>query len=91
METRTALAAPLTANQAHTFHDTADDNAIRTLPPPVPARILGRRNTRAMQSTLYDVICCQCKMILNVQNIHCASYCLDCKHERCEECATQAV
>ena len=89
-DTTTAPAAPLVAKMAHAFHDSAE-NAVSTLPPTVPATVAGRKDAPATHNTLYNVICCQCKKILNLQNIHYAFYCLNCKHKRCDKCTMQAV
>ena len=85
----TASAASFAATMAH---DTTDANiAISTLPPTAPATLAGREKARATRNTLYNVICCRCKKILNLQNVHYAFYCVSCHHRRCNNCTMQAI
>ena len=91
-EMDSTTAAPFAATMAYTLHASTDtNNAISTLPPTAPATLAGREKARATRNTLYNVICCQCKKILNLQNIHYAFYCLNCKHKRCDNCTMQAI
>lgn len=83
--------APFTANTAYPFHNSATENIVSTLPPTKPATIEARKNARAVRNTLYNVICCQCKKILNLQNIHYTFQCVSCKHKRCDNCTMEAI
>ena len=84
-------AAPPTANTFDTFQDSADDHTISTFPPTAPASFGGGKDARAKQNTLYNVICCPCGRILNLQNVHYAFYCVNCKHKRCDSCTMKAI
>lgn len=86
-----APAAPFAANLAHALHDSADENTISTLPPTSPATVADRKNARATRDTPYAVICCECKKISDLQNIEYPSYCVNCKHKRCEDCTMEAI
>ena len=85
--TSTAPTAPFAANMAYAFHDSFHNNIISTIPPTKPGTTVGHKNARAVRNTLYNVICCQCKKILNLQNIHYNFQCVNCKHKQCDSCA----
>lgn len=91
MDASTAPAPPFVANTTHAFNKFADHNAISTIPPTALAPIASRKNALATRNTLYNVICCKCGKILNLQNIHYAFYCLNCHHKRCDNCPMQAI
>lgn len=86
-----APSAPFTANIAYTSHGSPTDNIVNTIPPTGPAAVASRKDARAMRKTLYNVICCQCKKILNLQNIHYTFQCVSCKHKRCNNCTMEAI
>lgn len=87
----TAPNAPFTVEKAYPFYASDNDNIIITSPPTGPAKTAGRKNARAMRKTLYNVICCQCKKILNLQNVHYTFQCVSCKHKRCNDCTTEPI
>ncbi len=89
MEISTTPAAPFIGHASH--NSACEDNTISTLPPTTPATNTSRRNARATQNTLYNVICCRCGKILNMQNVHYAFYCLSCHHKRCDSCPMRAI
>lgn len=94
IRTSTAPDAPVSTNTAHAFHDCAGDNSnvISTLPTFLPtATRASRKNARVMQVPLYNVICCRCGSILNLQNIHYAFQCLNCRHMRCNSCPMRPI
>ena len=95
-ETRTSTApdAPFPTNTAHAFHDRAGDNSnvISILPPTIPpATRASRKNARVTRAPLYNVICCRCGSILNLQNIHYSFQCLNCRHMRCDSCPMRPI
>ena len=85
----TAPDAPFTVEKAYPGSD--NDSIIITCPPTRLATTAGRKNARAMRNTLYDVICCQCKRIVNLQNVHYTFQCASCKHKRCDNCTLKAI
>ena len=87
----TAPNAPFTVDKAYTFHGSPTDNVISTVAPTKPATVASRKNARAVRNTLYNVICCQCKKILNLQNIHYTFQCVSCKHKRCDKCTMEPI
>lgn len=69
-DTSTAPAAPLAANMARAFRDSADNNSISTLPPTAPATTAERKNACATQNTFYNTTCCQCNKNVHLQNLN---------------------
>ena len=65
-------------------------NTVSTVPPTAPANTSTNTNkssTAAVQNTLYNVWCCRCGRLLNLQNVHYVQTCL-CMHKRCDCCQT---
>lgn len=83
-----APSAPFTSENVYPSSD--NDSIISTFPPIKPATN-SNKNARATRKTLYNVICCQCKKILNLQNIHYTFQCVSCKHKRCDKCTMEAI
>ena len=67
----------------------ANHTTISTLPPTAPANTTTNTNksSAAVQNTLYNVWCCRCGRLLNLQNVHYVQTCL-CMHKRCDCCQT---
>ncbi len=89
MEISTTPAAPFISHTSH--NSLGENNTISTLPPTTPATNTSRNNARARQNTLYNVICCRCGKVLNMQNVHYAFYCMSCYHKRCDNCPMRAI
>ena len=87
----TAPNAPFTADKAYPFHGSTNGNIVSTFLSTGLAAVAGRKNARAVRNTLFNVICCQCKKILNLQNIHYTFQCVSCKHKRCNSCTMEAI
>ena len=92
-------ATAATATAARDDNNNKDGNLIITTIPPTtttataPVTTASRRGkkARAAPNTLYDVICCRCGKILNLQNVHYAFWCVHCRHKRCEGCGMRAI
>lgn len=75
---------------------TSDDsdtntNTVITTPPAAVITPARTKTTKATSNVLYDVICCKCKRILNLQSIHYSFQCCHCRHRRCDNCTTEKV
>ena len=44
------------------------------------------KTTTTTQNQPYDVICCRCGRILNMQNVYYSFSCMGCYHTRCNKC-----
>ena len=62
-------------------------NTVSTVPPTAPANAFTNKSNVAVQNTLYNVWCCRCGRLLNLQNVHYVHTCL-CAHKRCDRCQT---
>ena len=60
-------------------------NTVSTIPPTAPANAFTNKSSAAVQNTLYNVWCCRCGRLLNLQNVHYVHTCL-CAHKRCDRC-----
>ena len=70
-------------------NDKDNHNTVSTVPPTAPANTSTNTNksSAAVQNTLYNVWCCRCGRLLNLQNVHYVQTCL-CLHKRCDCCQT---
>ena len=75
------------ARHAGCGNDKDNHNTVSTLPPTAPANASTNRSSAAVQNTLYNVWCCRCGRLLNLQNVHYVHTCL-CAHRRCDRCQT---
>ena len=76
------------SRHAESGNNKDDHNTISTIPPTAPANASANKSSAAaVQNTLYNVWCCRCGRLLNLQNVHYVQTCL-CMHKRCDCCRT---
>ena len=73
------------ARHAECSNNKDHHNTVSTVPPTAPANAFTNKSSAAVQNTLYNVWCCRCGRLLNMQNVHYVHTCL-CAHKRCDRC-----
>ena len=80
------------ATSTYALHDLLnDDGNTLSVAAPVTCENTVAATPAPVQDTLYDVICCRCGSILNLENVHYAFVCVRCRHKRCDECQMRAI
>ena len=75
----------LPACHAECGNDKNDHKTVSIVPPTAPANAPTDKSSAAVKNTLYNVWCCRCGRLLNLQNVHYVHTCL-CRHRRCDRC-----